>query len=141
MRHSAEIGFGSATELADVIVRETGLSFRMAHNIVATAVRETLEADKTALDIRAQDLFRIGRDLFGRDLELGEEVVKQALDPSHNIEIRTIVGGPAPANVQAMVAERQKRLATDAAAVETAIRRIDAARARTFAAAAGQRAA
>jgi argininosuccinate lyase len=43
MRRSAEIGFGTATELADVIVRETGLSFRMAHNIVGRVVRKALD--------------------------------------------------------------------------------------------------
>lgn len=135
MRRSAEVGFGTATELADVIVRETGLSFRMAHNIVAMAVRETIEAGKTALDISAQDLRRIGENLFGNPIDLEERTVREALDPGHNIRIRTIIGGPAPDNVRAMAAQRQQRLDAEAAAIRAVAGRIEGARERTFAAA------
>lgn len=141
MRRSAEVGFGTATELADVIVRETGLSFRMAHNIVAMAVREAIEAGRTALDISAADLRRIGENLFGNPIALDERVVKEALDPAHNIQIRTIVGGPAPDNVREMVARRQKSLEDEAAGIGAIAKRIEAARARTFASARAERAA
>jgi argininosuccinate lyase len=120
MRHLAEIGFGTATELSDVIVRETGLSFRMAHNIVGKVVRETLEAGRTALDIDAAALERAAQALFGRGLGLSEAVVRNALDPMENIRLRTITGGPAPARMTEMVSRRTALLERDAAKVGSA---------------------
>ena len=73
MKKHAEIGFGTATELSDVIVRETGLSFRMAHNIVGTVVRNTLEKNRVATDIQASDLDNAALDLFGKKLNISQE--------------------------------------------------------------------
>ncbi|MGH7043195.1 MAG: argininosuccinate lyase, partial [Acetobacteraceae bacterium] len=56
MAEFAATGYGTATELADVIVRETGLSFRMAHNIVAVVVAEAIAAGRTANEIQSREL-------------------------------------------------------------------------------------
>lgn len=124
MRHLAEIGFGTATELSDVIVRETGMSFRMAHNIVGKVVRETLEAGRTALDIDAQALERASQALFGRGLGLSEAVVREALDPMENIRLRTVTGGPAPQRMEEMVARRRSILEADEARVRATNERV-----------------
>jgi len=110
MAHAAAIGFGTATELADVIVRETGLSFRMAHNIVGRVVRETIEAGRHAPDITTDDLDRAAAALFGRTLGIPAEAVRIALDPAANIASRTVTGGPAPARVRDMIDCRRTRL-------------------------------
>ncbi len=130
MLHLAEIGFGSATELADVIVRETGLSFRMAHNIVGFVVRETLEAGKTALAITAADLDRASESLFGHKLGITSEIVEKSLNPMENIKLRTITGGPAPGTVQDMVHRRRMRLMHDVNTVAGVERRVADATAR-----------
>ncbi len=117
MRHLAEVGFGSATELADVIVRETGLSFRMAHNIVGEVVRETIASKRTALAITPADLDRVGESLFSRRLGIDAEILRKALDPMENIQLRTATGGPAPAVVRDMVRRRQGQLEHDRAGI------------------------
>jgi argininosuccinate lyase len=127
MRRSAELGFGTATELADVIVRETGLSFRMAHNVVAVVVRDAIAAGRTAMDIRAGDLDDAGTALFGRTLGVSEAALAAALDPVENIRIRTVTGGPAPAMVREMVKRRTAAMAADQAAVRAVTARLDAA--------------
>jgi argininosuccinate lyase len=81
--------FLTVTELADTLVRSEGMSFREAHGLVATAVREC-GSDDTAVNI-AQTIKRLHPAL---KLSTGE--VERALDPEHFIRIRTIVGGPAP---------------------------------------------
>lgn len=111
MLKSAEIGFGTATELADVLVRETGLSFRKAHNIVGRVVREALESGRTAPELTAADLAAASQALFGHDCRVSDEAVTRALDPRENVLARTVRGGPAPQNVKDMVAERRTRLA------------------------------
>jgi argininosuccinate lyase len=125
MAHAAAIGFGSATELADVIVREAGLSFRMAHNIVGTVVRETIEAGGTALDIATEHLDRAAETLFQRKLGISAEAVARALDPMENIRSRTVVGGPAPDNVRRMIELRRAAVARDKAELTGIRRRID----------------
>jgi argininosuccinate lyase len=130
MRELAEIGFGTATELSDVIVRETGMSFRMAHNIVGKVVRETIEAGRTALDISADALERAARELFGKGLGIGDEVIRKALDPSENLNLRTITGGPAPRRIAEMIARRRDTLARDGATVNAVDGRIRCARER-----------
>ncbi len=133
MARAAAEGFGSATELADVIVRETGMSFRMAHNVVATVVREAVEAGRSAEVIRSADLDAAAQALFGRRLGLSEEAVAQALDPARNVAVRTVLGGPAPANMAAMGAARRRALEEDRAAIAAFAARIGDARARCFA--------
>lgn len=113
MLHSAKIGFGTATELADIIVREAGLSFRMAHNIVGRVVRETIEAGKTAVDITSSDLDEAARALFGRALGVPEREVSKALDPLENLKSRVVTGGPAPERMTEMLERRNAALAGD----------------------------
>lgn len=117
MRHSAAIGFGSATELADVIVRETGMSFRKAHNIVGRVVREAIEAGKPATAITNDDLDRAAQALFGVPVRISAQAVTNALDPDANIRVRTGIGGPAPATVRAMIDDRRIALDNDEATI------------------------
>jgi argininosuccinate lyase len=132
MRRFAEIGFGTATELADVIVRQTGLSFRMAHNIVAVVVADAIKAGKTADQITAEDLVAAGASLFGRTLVLDREAIAAALDPEENLRRRTIVGGPAPSTMAAMLAERRVHLGNDAIATMERAEALRARRAELF---------
>ena len=127
MLHSAEVGYGSATELADAIVRETGMSFRIAHNIVGALVRDTLEAGKLATDITSADIDRASEGVTGKPLGLSEQVVSEALDPLANIRVRTVTGGPAPRLVRQGVTARRKVLGADRAAMRRTQRRIDGA--------------
>ncbi len=133
MARAAAEGFGTATELADVIVRETGLSFRMAHNVVALVVRDALEAGRHADSIEAADLDLAAATLFGRPLGIRAEAVRQALDPAANIGGRTVQGGPAPARMAEMLAARREALRRDAAATASVQARIGAAKERCFA--------
>jgi argininosuccinate lyase len=127
MRHLAEIGYGTATELADVVVRETGLSFRMAHNIVGRVVREAIEAGRPANAITSADLDAAAQTLFGRTLGIAPAVVSTALDPAANVASRTLVGGPAPDTVAEAVARRRALLAADRQALALRRDQIEAA--------------
>jgi argininosuccinate lyase len=133
MAQAAAEGFGTATELADVIVRESGLSFRNAHTIVAVVVRGALEAGRNADAITTADLDRAAEAAFGQRLGIPAAAVAQALDPAANIRGRTVLGGPAPESMERMLAARQTALAADAAAVGAVAQRIATARQRCFA--------
>lgn len=83
-------GFSTATELADTLVREFGLPFRTAHNIVGRAVRSgeiTLSAIEDA-----------GREMAGISLMekgLNQDRIRKALDPAFVVAAKNVPGGPA----------------------------------------------
>ncbi len=100
MERTSGIGFMTATELADTIVRSTGIPFRTAHHIVGSSAK----AGKTP---SLQDLDRLSLEITGRklsDMGLSEENVKEALDPVENIRKRAVTGGPAPEETRRQIA-------------------------------------
>jgi len=111
-RRAAE-GFGTVTELADEIVRRTGLSFRQAHHIVGLTTLMTIKAGKKANEITSELVDVAAREVIGEPLGLDDETVKKALDPVENVRIRDITGGPAPVEVRRMIEARKDVLARD----------------------------
>lgn len=134
MARAAAEGYGTATELADVIVRESGLSFRMAHNIVGRVVREAIAAGRLAPEITTGDIDAAALALFDRSLGIGAEAIQRALDPAANLASRTVTGGPAPREVQRMLDARLKSLTGDRAKLAETTERAAGADARLLAA-------
>lgn len=107
MKKQSVTGFTTATELADTLVRTAGIPFRTAHQIVG-ALSRTTDAPSLA------DIDEISVTLLGHTLSekgLTEEAVSGALDPMRNVERRCVLGGPAPIQMRADLAEKEKRLA------------------------------
>lgn len=132
MRESAAKGFSTASELADVIFRHTGLPHRLAHSIVAHTVTRAIEAGMVATDVTAEFVEKVAHDVMGRPLGLSEEQVRMALDPVAFVESHDVPGGPAPRESLRMIKERRTRLkeertrqAERRAKLETAVRKLD----------------
>jgi argininosuccinate lyase len=103
MRDSAGIGFTTATDLADWLVRVAGVPFRQAHHVAGRVVRL---AEERGCGLEALSL----ADLQGVD----ERITAQAfavLGVDASTASRTSFGGTAPVNVAAAaVAARQRFL-------------------------------
>jgi argininosuccinate lyase len=95
----AAANFSTATELADLMVRENQLPFRAAHQIVGRVVSTALEKGLKPEEIDSQFLDQIAREVTGEALNLGEELVEKALDPLEVVKSRKVPGGPAPTMV------------------------------------------
>ncbi|MCA3278820.1 MAG: hypothetical protein ING10_06090, partial [Roseomonas sp.] len=132
MANAAREGFGTATELADVIVRETGLSFRMAHNIVAIVVRDALAEGRNAESISSAALDEAATLLFGKPLHIAPAKLQAALDPAQNLVGRSLLGGPAPDAMAQLLAQRKAKLAEDRHTIQATQQRIATARAECF---------
>lgn len=118
LRNAAE-GFSTTTELADTIVRESGIDFREAHEVVATVIDEAISQGKTADQVTPAMVQKAARARLGHALKISPQALAAALDPVQNVARRNGVGGPAPAAVQRMVdaaradiIQRQGRLQT-----------------------------
>lgn len=113
-------GFSTATELADTIVRVTGLPFRLAHQIVGSAVREG------SLDFAK--IIEIGKKVTGKNIEdigLKKKDFLEALDPLLNINRRNIKGGPAPSECTRSIVERGNKLSHDQHVIQQRIQALD----------------
>jgi argininosuccinate lyase len=107
MRERALASFANATELADTLVRDGGLTFTQAHTIVSRVVREADAAGIT--DVRTIDPERvhaIAREVVGHDVALTPADMARALNADNFVAVRTSTGGAAPSEVARMAAER-----------------------------------
>jgi argininosuccinate lyase len=103
LRAAAALGFSTATDLADWLVRAAGLPFREAHHVTGRIVRLAEErgcglADLALADMQAVDA-RITEDVFS------------VLSVEASVASRTSAGGTAPARVREEAAAWRRRLA------------------------------
>jgi argininosuccinate lyase len=102
MRQAAELGYATATDLADWLVREADIPFREAHHITGAAVK--LAEDKgVALDALSLD------ELQAIDPRVDERVFA-ALSVDASVASRASYGGTAPEQVRAQVAYARQTL-------------------------------
>ncbi|WP_079731364.1 argininosuccinate lyase [Novosphingobium mathurense] len=102
MRGAAELGFATATDLADWLVREGNIPFREAHHITGAVVK-LAETRGLALDrLPLADLKEI-------DSRIDERVFK-ALSVEASVAARSSHGGTAPDQVRLRVAEARSAL-------------------------------
>ncbi|MBA4050334.1 MAG: argininosuccinate lyase, partial [Erythrobacter sp.] len=96
MRAAAELGYATATDLADWLVRQAGIPFREAHHITGTAVK-LAESRGIALDqLPLEDLKAIDARI--------DESVYAALSVDASVAARASYGGTAPDQVRMQVA-------------------------------------
>ncbi len=102
----------TATELADEMVRESGLSFPEAHAVVGRLVVRLHGEGRALTQATPEDLAAAGGP------PLGEAALRAALDPVAFVRRRSGLGGPAPEVMQQQVAAARRRLQEDAEALD-----------------------
>jgi argininosuccinate lyase len=102
MEQAASEGYSTATDLADYLVRK-GVPFRDAHEAVARAVRLAVERGCALDALPIADLQRLAPQVT--------DDVRAALTTAGSLAARNHVGGTAPVQVQAQVAQWRARLA------------------------------
>lgn len=123
MKLLSEKGFMTATELADTIVRTTGIPFRTAHHIVGAVARSGKTPSLPDLDAISMKL--IHEKLSARGLS--EKDITEALDPAANIRKRAITGGPAPKETKRQLVAIRKKLGSVAGDIRGIRKKVNAA--------------
>jgi argininosuccinate lyase len=118
MLRRAQENFATATDLADLLVREANLSFREAHHVVGAVVRNAMDGGLAAHQISSAMVDEAARQEVGRALGLGDDAVRQSLDPVRSVAGRVVRGGPARSAVLELVAEGRERVGADRRALE-----------------------
>jgi argininosuccinate lyase len=102
MLEATRRGFATATDLADYLVGK-GLPFRDAHEVVGRAVRLASERGCDLADLALDELQRFDARI--------EDDVYGLLTPEGSADARDLLGGTAPAQVLARIAEAREHLA------------------------------
>jgi len=102
MRQAAEMGYATATDLADWLVRQADIPFRQAHHITGAAVK-LAESRGVALDALSL------ADLQAIDGRITDAVFA-ALSVEASVAARASHGGTAPVEVRKRVAEARAAL-------------------------------
>ena len=100
MRERAEAEFTTATELADALVRKTGLAFRDAHAVVGKMVSAAVKGGRSARELTVDDLRASSKEVLGKEVSLEPGELRDALDPEKCVSARRLPGGPAPKAVK-----------------------------------------
>ncbi|GAD47683.1 argininosuccinate lyase [Caenibius tardaugens NBRC 16725] len=102
MRNAAELGYATATDLADWLVRQADIPFREAHHITGAAVK-LAESEGKALDALTLDQLR------AIDSRIDARVYS-ALSVEASVAARASHGGTAPEQVRLRVAAARNAL-------------------------------
>ena len=103
MLKAAMQGYATATDLADYLVRK-GIAFRDAHEIVGKSVAYGIEQKKDLSELTLAQLQQFSS-------EIGEDVF-EVLTLEGSVQARNHIGGTAPDQVRAAVANRRAAMAS-----------------------------
>ena len=85
------------------LVREGGISFRDAHEIIAHVVVGAIDAGKSADQITLPMVQAAAQAQLGHPVTLSADRLRDALDPTAGVTRRNGVGGPASSSVRKMI--------------------------------------
>ena len=113
MRKMAADNWSTASNLADTIVREKGLSYRQTHHVVARLVRIAIEENIRPAQATTEMLDRAAMETIGKTLRLKTRVLRDALDPEAFVKTRVTTGSLNPDEIKRMIREGRAKLASE----------------------------
>jgi len=119
MKERAGMFWTQATTLANTMVREKKIPFRMAHQIVGGLVKTTYEEGKKPEDVTSEMVDKAAREFGSEPLHLDDDTVRKALDPPTIVASKKAIGGTAPERVKEDIASGLKRIKEDEKVVVT----------------------
>jgi argininosuccinate lyase len=103
-------GGTTLTELADHLVRTRGLSFKTAHTIVCGLFAARQGDPEVPLGAA---LAKVSAEILGNSLQYGDAEIEKIISPTHFVEVRQTLGGPAPAETSRAIDEARRTLDSD----------------------------
>ena len=104
-RQLAEEGFSSMTDLADLMVRDKGVSFSAAKKIVGKLVVTAVNSKVKCSDISPKMVDDAAMEIIKRTVGLSEAEINEVLDAEKNVNRRNTTGSPSFSQVRSMIVE------------------------------------
>lgn len=114
MAQRAGANWAQVTDLAAALVREAGIDWRTAHQIVSVFVRRNIAAGVVPHLATSRSVDEAAAELGLPAPQLSERVFAEAMDPAVFVRRRKLLGGPAPEAITREIAGYRERLARDA---------------------------
>ena len=109
----AQNSFANVTELADTLVRSENISFRQSHSIVSRCVRTLMENDEESLSNLTWEIANEkSLEVTGKPLHISQKDFYHAIQPEYFVNVRKILGGPAPETMRQSLKIAEKDAAT-----------------------------
>ena len=102
MYKAAKRGFATATDLADYLVRDKGMAFRDAHEVVGLAVRLGVESGRDLSELSLDELQQFAPEITADVFEI--------LKLEGSVAARNHIGGTAPEQVRAAISRAREDL-------------------------------
>jgi argininosuccinate lyase len=118
MRERATQDFSTATELADMLVQEKGLPFRVAHGIVGSLVTRVLQQGLPWPAVTSTMIDECAREAIGQALSLSPDQVARALDPLRTLAGKHAAGSPSETETRHLISCARDQLARQQGMVE-----------------------
>jgi argininosuccinate lyase len=109
MAHALDDGYTQATDLSEFIVQTCNIDYRSAYEIVGWAVRKASNEDIPGRHLTGAMLDEAAIAVTGERLAWPQRTSEPALDPRMIIDTRRGTGGAAPAAVESMLAQCEKK--------------------------------
>jgi argininosuccinate lyase len=119
MKERAGMFWAQGSFLANTIVREKKIPFRLAHKTVGRLVRMAYDEGKKPQDVTSEMLDRAAKEAIGKPLYLDEGTLREALDPAIIVKSKKVVGGTAPERIREDIASSLERVKEDEKIVAT----------------------
>lgn len=113
MRKMAADNWSTASNLADAIVKEKGLSYRRTHHVVARLVRIAIEENIRPHQATTEMLDRAAMETIGETLRLKTSLVRDALDAEAFVKTRVTTGSLNPGEIRRMIREGRAKLGAE----------------------------
>lgn len=130
MASLAGANWAQVTDLSGALVRESGLDWRTAHQVVAILVRQCAAARLQPSEARSGHLDAAAQELGIVPPRLPQAIFERSMDPRSFVERRVLHGGPAPQAVRREMVPAQAGLLRDSERVRALANQVERARER-----------
>ena len=110
LKEMAAKSYASALELAEALIKYSGLSLREAHKTVGALVRKLYQSGISFKDLSSQELSKELESIAGRNLRIPQFVLEQILDVEKLPQLRITLGSSSPAEIKKQLEKRKHLL-------------------------------
>lgn len=105
-----DMDYSTMTEVADALLREAEVPFRVGHHYASELTSYGRAAGKLPKELTDDELMRIYLATTGDELPVDVALIRQAMDPTAMVRNRQGLGGPQESEVLRMLAEHNASL-------------------------------
>ena len=107
---SVEKSYAAALDLAEVLSVESDLSFREAHTLVGKIVLKFIKEKKKLKDIDAATVRILSQQHLGKDTQIDDRLLAQAVNPETCLAGKLSQGCPSPSEIKKLLAIHLKEI-------------------------------